>query len=286
MTKMNLVQQYKIEFAKTRKSLGQHFLINQFVIDKIATTATSYTSNIVEIGPGCGVLTMALLQHNAHVIAVEIDPQAMGFLEQHLGAISPHLTLLHGDALEVDFTPVLQSFPASTTDDRNSNLPCLVSNLPYNISTKIFTRLTSEYGHLFQSAVLMFQKEVAQRLTATPNNKNYSSLSVFTRYYYDVRKVVDVSGSQFWPRANVLSTVLVFERKPALPLPPDHEDSFFRLVRTCFTQKRKTLRNNLKSTTISGEQLTSILRSLDLSPSVRAEQLTLSDFLYIFKHQD
>ncbi len=267
------------------------------MIDKIATTATSYTNNIVEIGPGCGVLTMALLQHNAHVVAVEIDPQAMGFLEEYLGATYPHLTLLHGDALEVDFTPVLQSFPANTDNHRNhrnstdhnsnnSNLPCLVSNLPYNISTKIFTRLTSQYGHLFQSAVLMFQKEVAQRLTATPNNKNYSSLSVFTQYYYNVRKVVDVSGSQFWPRANVLSTVLVFDRKPTLPLPPEREDSFFQMVRTCFTQKRKTLRNNLKNTTISGEQLTTILQSLNLSPSIRAEQLTLSDFLYIFEHQD
>ncbi|MDR2104448.1 MAG: ribosomal RNA small subunit methyltransferase A, partial [Deferribacteraceae bacterium] len=151
----------------------------------------------------------------------------------------------------------------------------VVGNLPYNISIKIFERCTN-YIRSFKRLVFMFQKEAADRLIAEPGGKIYSSLSVYAAYHYEIKKVCRIGGGNFFPKTKASSSVLEFTPHERRLLPPEQEDGFFDFVRSCFRLKRKTLRNNTSFTADS-------LKELGFSESVRAEQLSIADFIRLYR---
>lgn len=158
------------------------------------------------------------------------------------------------------------------------NQAVIVGNLPYNVSVKIFEYCTRNIPRI-KHAVFMFQKEVAMRISACPGTKDYSSLSVYAAYHYNIEKIRDISGGNFWPNAGVMSTVLKFTPKDKRLFEAQEEKSFLAFCKQAFTQKRKTLKNNLKNYS----NLDMILTDLGFSASVRAEELYLDDFANLYK---
>ena len=198
-----------------------------------------------------------------------MDDNAAAFLERHKLRFFPKIRVIHDDFRNVDLNPL---FSGNFT---------IVGNLPYNVSVGILERCT-KYVEGIERMVLMFQREVACRISALPGNKDYSSLSVFADYHYDIVKLRDISGSNFWPNANVTSTLLKFVPKKERFLPACDEKTFFTMVRGAFRQKRKTLRNNLKAI----KRLPEILSEMGLSDSARAEELSLKEFLTIYQRSN
>ena len=262
-----LISRFKQEYMRTKKSLGQHFLTNQHFIEEIASAAdVAGDLPVVEIGPGCGVLTKALAARTKRLTAVEIDDNAAVFLAANKEEFFPQLAIIHEDVLKVDIGRIYDE-PVT-----------IIGNLPYNLSVKIVDHCSKSIYNI-RKMVFMFQKEVAMRIAASPGSKDYSSLSVFCNYHYEIKKLRDISGGNFWPNANVYSTVLVFTPKEAL-LEKNDEEGFFKLVYDAFRQKRKTLYNNLRA---SQGDLPDILSYLGFSESVRAEELSIEDFISIYK---
>ncbi|MDR2869194.1 MAG: 16S rRNA (adenine(1518)-N(6)/adenine(1519)-N(6))-dimethyltransferase RsmA [Deferribacteraceae bacterium] len=270
-----LIQRFKSEYLRTKKALGQHFLTNQHFIEEIACAADlSADSPAVEIGPGCGVLTAALAAYTQRLTAIELDDNAAAFLEANKAEFFPQLRLIHADVLTVDMA-TLYAEPAGLITDTDK--VSIIGNLPYNLSVKIVEHCTASIGSI-RKMVFMFQKEVAALIASAPCSKDYSSLSVFCSYHYEIKKIRDISGGNFWPNASVYSTVLEFIPKPPA-LTQDEEKDFFALVYKAFRQKRKTLRNNLKDY----QALPAVLAKYGKSESVRAEELSLEDFIGIWR---
>ncbi len=263
---INLLDAFKNESKFTKKIFGQHFLTNQHILQEIVN-ATDVTSddNVIEIGPGCGVLTQLFADTGAEVRAVEIDSELAEFLNRYL-FFYKNLQIINHDALTVDFNSIFDNKEV-----------IFVGNLPYNVSVKLFER--AAFANNAKCLVFMFQKEVADRLAAKPNSKTYSSLSVFTSYMFDVKKVRDIGGGNFWPNAGVMSTVLKFIPKQVKLLSKDEEQPFFEFTRLAFKQKRKTLRNNLKSI----DNIEEIIKSTGFKDSIRAEELSVEDFIKLYK---
>ncbi len=267
MIKRNLIKLFKEESKYTKKSLGQHFLTNQHIIEQIVESADiDENCNIIEIGPGCGVLTEHLVDTPAHLTAVEIDTDLTYFLIRQFED-KTNFEVVNEDASKLDFSTLL---------DKDSKI-VYVGNLPYNISVRILTQITHDIDRI-KSVVFMFQKEVANRINAKPNSKEYSSLSVFASYYYDIVKVRDIGGNNFMPNTKVQSTVLKFTPHKSRLLESTKEEEFFKFINVAFTQKRKTLKNNLRVII----DVTNILEELDIKPSVRAEELSIIDFVKLF----
>lgn len=264
---INLLEIFKNEDGFTKKIFGQHFLTNKHILDEIVSaTNPSANTNIIEIGPGCGVLTQLFAETKANVKAVEIDKDLVEFLRRYL-FFYQNLEIINQDATTCDFSSI---FPDKEV--------VFVGNLPYNVSVKIFEKVTLSNCNI-SSMVFMFQKEVADRINAKPNNKAYSSLSVFASYFFDIEKVRDISGGNFWPNANVMSSVLKFTPKKNRLLNENEEKDFFSFIKQCFAQKRKTLKNNLKNI----NKIDDIIISNSLSINIRAEQLELNDFVNLYK---
>lgn len=263
---INLLTAFKEERFFTKKSLGQHFLTNRHLLEEITTSlGAKEGDNIVEIGPGCGVLTQHLAETNANIKALEIDNELSEFLKRYL-FMYKNLEIINIDALKIDFSSL---FP-------NDNV-FITGNLPYNLSVKIFEK--TAYVKNIQTAVFMFQKEVAERIAAKPKTKEYSSLSVFSSYYFNIEKIRDIGGGNFFPNAKVMSTVLKFTPKKEKLLDEQHEKDFFSLVRKSFAQKRKILTNNLKDVNNIGE----ILKKCGFTEKIRAEELSINDFIKLFE---
>ncbi|MDR2884541.1 MAG: 16S rRNA (adenine(1518)-N(6)/adenine(1519)-N(6))-dimethyltransferase RsmA [Deferribacteraceae bacterium] len=261
-----LIRRFKDEYMRTKKSLGQHFLTNKQFIKEIADSAKILpTSHIVEIGPGCGVLTEELYKHTNNLTVIDLDSNAATFLNANKEEFFPQIQIIHDDALNVQLSTVADKV-------------IVVGNLPYNMSVKILEHCTNQIDNI-ERAVFMFQKEVASRISAKHGSKERSSLSVYCEYFYEIEKVRDVGGGNFWPNANVMSTILTFTPRKSLPLQGSDEKQFLSLVRQAFSQKRKTLQNNLKECI----SLPAVLNSLDISATIRGEELTLNDFLRIYE---
>ena len=180
-----LISRFKNEYMRTKKSLGQHFLTNRHFIEEIAAAAElASESPAVEIGPGCGVLTEALAKYTQKLTAVEIDDNAAEFLAANRAEFFPQLEIIHADVLTVDIASLYDS-PVT-----------VIGNLPYNLSVRIVDHCT-KYVAGIRKMVFMFQKEVAARINAKPGSKDYSSLSVFCGYHYEIEKIRDISGGNF-----------------------------------------------------------------------------------------
>ncbi len=249
---------------QTKKRFGQHFLHDRTVIDRIITTAQlGPQQRVVEIGPGLGVLTDELLPRAAQVEVMEIDRDLIARLETRK---DPRLVVHSGDVLKLPWRDFLNQPPY-----------VLVANLPYNISSQVVFRLI-EHRDLFQQMVLMFQREVGERLVAAPGGKDYGILSVLCQLWFDVQKITLVKPGAFSPPPKVDSIVLNFQPLPTSRVPLTDEVLFKKLVKGAFTQRRKTLRNSLLASGFVAEDIDFALQQARISPGCRGETLTLQNF--------
>lgn len=249
-----------------KKSLGQNFLIDDNIKRKIVESASiDEGSLIIEVGPGSGAITKHLVSFGVPVIAFEIDERLKSELES---IDASNLEVIFEDFLKVDLKEVLSKYKYKKIH--------LIANLPYYITTPIITKVMEE--ELVYEMIIMVQKEVGDRFKASPNTKEYNSLSVFLQYYFDISKVTLVSRNSFVPKPNVDSIVLKFVKKDKL-LEVNNIELFFKFVRDSFTQKRKNLRNNLKNYDL--EKIEKALNVLNKDLTYRAEQLSIEDFIFV-----
>jgi 16S rRNA (adenine1518-N6/adenine1519-N6)-dimethyltransferase len=245
--------------VKAKKHLGQHFLKDENIARDIAETLSfEGYSDVLEIGPGMGVLTKYLLEKPGDTYVIEIDRESVAYLNDKYSA-------LHGRIISEDF---LKYDLANTFGDRQV---AIIGNFPYNISTQIVFR-TLEYRHQIPEFAGMFQKEVAERICETKGSKTYGILSVLAQAFYDAEYLFTVDEHVFNPPPKVKSGVLRLRRKENYTL-PCKEKLFFTIVKTAFQQRRKTLRNSLKTMNLSDS-----LRE-DSIFDLRPEQLSVADFI-------
>lgn len=260
-----------------KKSLGQHFLVDERVLDRIIDAAElDGSTGVLEIGPGMGALTERLADRAGWVLAVEIDGRLIPILRK-LFVDRPRVTVVHGDALQVDLKALMDRHLGSA--ERFS----VVANLPYYATSPILMRLLEERLPL-DRIVVMIQKEVAERIMAEPGTKEYGSLSVAVRYFAEVFRVCGVPRNCFVPRPQVDSAVigLRIRREPLVSV--RNEPLFFRMVRAAFSQRRKTLANALSSSLFGGKrkaELENLLKEIGIDPNRRGETLTLEEFAQV-----
>ena len=244
---------------RAKKHLGQHFLKDENVAKKIGDTLTLEGYNkVLEIGPGMGVLTKYLLEKDIELVALDLDPESINYLEANF--LNKNLTLLEADFLKTELSDIFgtESF-------------AIIGNFPYNISTQIVFR-TLEYKDQIPEFSGMFQKEVARRICAKEGNKTYGILSVLTQAFYDAEYLFTVPPDVFNPPPKVESGVLRLRRKADLKLPCS-EKMLRKVVKTAFQQRRKTLRNSLKSFNLSNKI------KEDTIFGQRPEQLSVAQFI-------
>jgi 16S rRNA (adenine1518-N6/adenine1519-N6)-dimethyltransferase len=247
------------------KRLGQNFLIDPNIVRKIVALAELTPSDqVLEIGPGRGILTEALCHAAGRVTAVEVDPRLHAYLETRQVEL-PHVELVCADALAY---PV-ESLPVGTI---------VVANLPYYISTPLLFRLLDQRDR-FPRMVLMLQSEVADRLVAKPDGSDYGVLSVMAQYAAVITKAFRVSAQCFRPRPEVGSAVVLLRTKGRRELNSEEEPKFAALVKAAFAHRRKTLVNSLKDEGYDQKSVAEALDSLKLSPTVRAEVLSVAQLV-------
>lgn len=252
---------------RAKKRFGQHFLTDRNVVGKIVSaSAVGPGDTVLEIGPGTGLLTEALLETGATVVAVELDRDLAGDLEKRF-APTGRFELIEADALGVSFTEIAAGRGPLVS----------VSNLPYNISGPLTARIIEERD-AFTRLVLMYQKEVGRRLTAGPGTKDYGSLSVVCQTFADVRRLFDVSPGSFSPPPKVTSTVISMTVLDEPRVEVGDEDFFIKVVRAAFGQRRKTLANALRALGLARDEVTGALHAAGVDPGRRGETLTLEEF--------
>lgn len=257
----------------TKKSFGQNFIIEPKVVEKIANAAIHEKDELVfEIGPGIGALTQCLCERVNQVIAFEIDDRLPEILYQEIG--EEHLKIILQDILKVDLDAVLKEHR------KPGQKVVFASNLPYYITTPILFRLF-ETKEPIERITVMMQKEVGERFLASKNEKEYNALSVITQYRCDISKIMDVSRHVFWPKPNVDSMVVQFTFHHRYHL--EDEEKFFKMVKACFAQRRKTLYNNFQSLFLDKQIAKECLAMAEMDGTLRAQQLSLDDFIHLYE---
>jgi 16S rRNA (adenine1518-N6/adenine1519-N6)-dimethyltransferase len=266
----SLMQELKSRRVSPKRALGQHFLIDQGIAQKIVRLADLAPEDcVVEIGPGMGVLTFLMLPLVKKVIAVELDQGMTDYLRERAEGMAS-LTVLRRDALGFDF--------AKAARDVGRKI-IVVANLPYNISTPVIFRLL-ESREALAHLTLMLQREVAQRITASQGTKAYGPLAIFTQIYTSPKIMMQVPPEAFYPSPKVESTLVRFEilEHPRIAI----DDGFFqKVVRASFAQRRKTLLNALTGSSLSlgpKDKVVSALEAIGIDPRRRAETLNLGEF--------
>jgi 16S rRNA (adenine1518-N6/adenine1519-N6)-dimethyltransferase len=252
------------------KKLGQNFVIDPNTVRRIVTQAhVSESDVVVEIGPGLGSLTLALLPNVLKVLAVEIDPVLAGALPSTIALHAPNLkdnlTVINADAMRIT------ELPAAPTH--------LVANLPYNVSVPVVLHFLETFPSL-REILVMVQAEVADRMAAGPGSKIYGVPSVKMAWYGEVTKAGSVGRNVFWPAPNVDSGLVRLVRKER-EFDPALRELTFTIVDAAFGQRRKTLRTALGSALGSPQTVESILHDAGVDPGLRGEQLSLQDFVAI-----
>lgn len=255
-----------------KKQFGQNFLTDPNILQKIVTLANVDDDTIVvEIGPGLGALTEHLLDRAKHVLAYEIDNTLIPILAEAFEADS--FTLIQGDVLQRNIDEDLKELGI------HANRIILVANLPYYITTPIIMKLLEE-SKLVTEYYVMMQLEVARRFTSEPRTKDYNSLSVFIQFKTDSSIIMKVPKQVFIPAPNVDSAVVKMKIKDQFKRFPNNEKHFYSLIRAAFSMRRKTLVNNLSSfLNLNKPDIQDGLEQLQLKHNVRAEELTVNDFI-------
>lgn len=270
-----------------KKGFGQNFLTDPEILHRIVDAAeVTNEDNVIEIGPGIGALTEQLAKAAGQVVAVEIDQDLIPVLEKTLAAYD-NVTVINQDILKANLPELIkQQFT-------NPGKPIkVVANLPYYITSPILMNLLSSPVR-WNSITVMMQKEVAQRLTAKPGTKQYGSLTLAIEYQMEAEIAFNVSRHSFIPAPNVDSAIVVLkQRQEPLAVEPFDKQKLMGFIRGCFAHRRKSLWNNLQS--VIGKdadikaKMTKVLEQIEISPQVRPEKLTLSQFISLLNafHQE
>ncbi len=260
---------------KLTKSLGQNFLTDKNIIDKIIEGAAIGEDDLViEVGPGIGVITYEASLAARKVIAVEIDRNLIPILAETL-AERDNIEIVNSDILKTDVNELIAQ--ARKNDSTLKNVQ-IIGNLPYYITTPIIMKLLEE-GVEADGITVMMQKEVADRIKAVPNTKAYGALSVAVQYYCEVETVVNVPKEVFIPQPQVDSTVLRLNIRKEKAVRAVSDEMFFKVVKAGFGQRRKTLSNSLMGVDgISKEIVKDALEAAGIEPTRRAETLSLEEF--------
>lgn len=262
---------------RVRKALGQNFLMDANIIEKIAQAADLNKDDLAfEIGPGLGALTRRLARGAGQVIAVEIDPNLQPILNETLADL-PNAEVVQADALKVNF----DQLAAEKTQGQfgpGGKAYKLVANLPYYITTPLLLHLITS-GFNLELLVVMIQKEVADRLQANPGGKDYGSLSVLMQYYTVPEIVSKVPKTVFYPAPEVDSAVIRLTRRATPPVQLKDESTFFKVVRAAFGQRRKTLINALTGSGLTSKEIwLAALNEAGIDPARRGETLSIEEF--------
>lgn len=265
-----VLQKYNFTF---QKKYGQNFLIDSHVLEKIMDAAEIGKDDcVVEIGPGIGTMTQYLAERAGEVVAVEIDKNLIPILTDTL-ADYKNVSIINEDILKVDLNRIVE--------EKNGGRPVkIVANLPYYITTPIIMGLFENHVPV-KSITVMVQKEVADRMQVGPGTKDYGALSLAVQYYAKPEIVAIVPPNCFIPRPNVASVVIRLTCHEKKPVEVKDEKGMFALIRASFNQRRKTLANSLSNAqnlSLTREQVTEALESMQLSPTIRGEALTLEQF--------
>lgn len=248
-----------------RKRFGQHFLINQAIIQQIVgAISPQYADHMVEIGPGHGALTHYLLPVVSQLDLIEIDRDLVAQLKKRLATV-PNINIHQADVLAFSFKQLTNN-PTSLR---------IVGNLPYNISTPLLFKLFDELAWI-KDMHFMVQKEVALRLTATASSKDYGRLSVMAQYYCDNDYLFSVPPNAFQPKPKVNSAVIRMQPKQQPTMKANDVDHFQKLVKEAFTYRRKTLHNALKKFLDS-----EFLQTLNIDPALRPQDISVEDYVRI-----
>lgn len=254
-----------------QKKFGQNFLINSNARTKLAESLDLEPGmKVWEVGPGLGALTTEILKRDAKLTAFEIDRGFVSFLQDE---IQP----LFKDTFEIVSGDVLKTWKDYYA--KNGNPDRFFGNLPYNVAAAIIADMI-ENELRFDKAVVTVQKEVALRMAAKPGTEDYSSFSVLCQWAYDVTPVMDLAGGCFWPRPNVDSRAVKFVKKEVFP-GCKNPKLFLRLVRTLFTCRRKTIKNNMNIFTNNSELSEKILNTANIDTNVRVEKLDIQTLLHL-----
>ncbi len=259
---------------RARKRFGQNFLHDQNVIDRIVRAIRpQHDELLLEIGPGQGALTQALLATECELFALELDRDLVTMLTQKFGG-NTRFHLQQGDALKLDLSTLIRTekstFEAAHAPTKKLRV---VGNLPYNISTPLIFHLLQQSA-LIADMHFMLQKEVVERLAALPNCKEYGRLGIMTQYFCRIEPLLDVPPGAFSPRPKVQSAVVRLTPYTVLPHPAKSLENLQQVVRTAFNQRRKTLRNALQ-TLLSAEDIAACA----IDPGARPETLALSQYV-------
>lgn len=260
----NLMEASNFNF---KKKFGQNFIIDENIIKSIITKSDiDENTLVIEIGVGAGALTIGLSQFAKNVLCYEIDETLKQVLDVTLKN-QKNVDIIYKDFLQADIKNDIKKYEYKKI--------YVIANLPYYITTPIIMRIIESKIDV-DKIVVMVQKEVGDRFKASPNTKDYNSLSVFLNYYFDIKKLLDVSRNVFMPKPNVDSIVVEFKKKENI-YKVKNEDFFFKLIRDSFVQKRKTIRNNLKGYDL--DEIETVLKKHNFDLSVRAEQLPIEIFV-------
>lgn len=262
--------QHSLALPRPRRRFAQHFLVDRHIAAEIvALVRPGAEDQVLEIGPGRGALTRHLVASCGRLVAVEIDRDLATFLRRQFA--QENFLLIEADILELDLGDVRRR-------EQKEKL-VLVGNLPYNISAPLLFRLLDQMDCI-RSAILMFQREVAQRLSAQPGTKEYSLLTVMLSRWVDVEEKLQVGSRAFRPVPKVESTVVELQFRQTRRCPVQDENVFVRVARAAFSQRRKMLRNSLLSLAEGGSrrQLEGVGERAELDLSRRPETLTLGEF--------
>lgn len=258
------------------KALGQNFLTDDGILDEIIGAAClDSNTNVLEIGPGAGALTLRLAPRAKKVVAVELDTSLIPMLTESLSEYA-NTKIINNDILKVDLKKLID-------EEFNGEKVRVVANLPYYITTPIIMKLLEENPG-FESIIVMVQKEVADRLAAAPGGKNCGAITYSVNYYCEAQKVVDVPPEAFVPAPKVWSSVIKLNLREKPPVEVDDEKHLFDLIKAAFLMRRKTLLNCISNSNIikcDKETLRSILTDLGISETIRGEALTLTEFAKI-----
>lgn len=250
---------------KKRKKFGQHFLKDESIAEKIVSFAdVRQNETVLEIGPGKGILTSILLKQTQKVVAVEIDEGLVRYLKRRFPKV-PGLCLVHKDFLKYDLPMFSEKIK-------------VIGNLPYSIGIRIIKNLI-KYGEISSKMIFMLQKEVAQRLVASPGSKDYGSLSIFMQLHFNIEILMNISPDSFSPPPKVSSTLVGMKPKKPLFKHFDNPELFHKIVKTAFLHRRKKLKNNLKDLSIENYSMEKISRETGIDLDLRGEMLSIEDYL-------
>ena len=270
-----IMKKYKI---RANKALGQNFLINQQVVDAIVESSQITKQDLViEIGPGLGTLTKELLEKAGKVICIELDKKMIKILTDRF-SLYKNFELIHGDVLKIKLNKIIKE----EKEKNGFQSAKIVANLPYYITTPIIMKLLEDRLDL-ESITVMIQKEVADRLIAIPGKKETGAITYSVYYYATAEGIMEVPNDSFIPEPEVTSKVIKLTLRKEPPVEVKSRGVMFKIIKSAFMQRRKTLLNALTNTKVfmSKEEGLRILKELHLDENVRAEKLTLEDFAEI-----